>query len=106
MSPLTVLFVTGTTDLLAQTPSSPAGPEFGKSSPVGLVIILALLAGVVLLVRSMNKQLKKLPPTFEPDHPEPDQDADAGTDRGAIHGRGAGRTEPRKTTDAPPNSQQ
>lgn len=73
-------------DLLAQTPSSPSGPEFGKSSPIGLVLILALLAGVVLLVRSMNKKLKNLPETFEPDHPEPDQEVDEGTDRGAIEG--------------------
>ncbi|PXX68710.1 hypothetical protein DFR70_102395 [Nocardia tenerifensis] len=68
--------------LLAQTPGTPTGPEFGKASPLGLVIILILLAGTVLLVRSMNKHLKKLPATFEPDHPEPDQEADEGTERG------------------------
>ncbi|WP_072688086.1 hypothetical protein [Rhodococcus marinonascens] len=100
MNSLTVLFVTGTADLLAQTPSTPSGPEYGKASPVGLVVILALLAGVVLLVRSMNKKLKKLPETFEPEHPEPDQNADEGTDRGAIHGGGASTAEP---TDPPPN---
>lgn len=76
--------VLGTTQFLAQTPSNPSGPEFGKSSPVGLLVILALLIGVILLVRSMNRQLKKLPETFEPDHPELDQQADEGTDRGAI----------------------
>ncbi|MGW0042478.1 hypothetical protein [Rhodococcus sp. NPDC003348] len=69
---------------LAQTPGSPTGPEFGKASPVGLVIIVVLLVGTVLLIRSMNKQLRKLPDTFEPDHPEADQAADEGTDRGAA----------------------
>ncbi|MFD4181206.1 hypothetical protein [Rhodococcus sp. NPDC058514] len=69
---------------LAQTPSNPVGPEFGKASPIGFVIIVALLVGTVLLVRSMNKQLKKLPDTFEPEHPELDQAADEGTDRGAA----------------------
>lgn len=69
--------------LLAQAPGgTPTGPEFGKASPLGLVIILILLAGTVLLVRSMNKHLKKLPATFEPEHPEPDQEADEGTERG------------------------
>ncbi|MEU7140336.1 hypothetical protein ABZ942_12870 [Nocardia sp. NPDC046473] len=69
--------------LLAQAPGgTPTGPEFGKASPLGLVIILVLLAGTVLLVRSMNKHLKKLPATFEPEHPEPDQEADEGTERG------------------------
>ncbi|RDI35787.1 hypothetical protein DEU38_101267 [Rhodococcus sp. AG1013] len=74
-------------DLLAQgtsTPSSPQGPEFGKASPLGLVLIVALLVGTVLLIRSMNKQLRKLPDDFEPEHPEADQAADEGTDRGAA----------------------
>ncbi|KAA0023905.1 hypothetical protein [Antrihabitans cavernicola] len=70
---------------LAQTPTSPTGPEFGKASPIGLVIILALLVGTVLLIRNMNKKIKRLPESFEPEHPEPDQDADEGTDRGAAH---------------------
>jgi hypothetical protein len=70
--------------LLAQSPGTPTGPEFGKASPLGLVIILILLAGTVLLVRSMNRHLKKLPPTFEPEHPEPDQEADEGTEPGII----------------------
>lgn len=68
--------------LLAQTPGTPTGPEFGKASPLGLVIILVLLAGTVLLVRSMNRHIKGLPATFEPEHPEPDQAADEGTEPG------------------------
>ncbi len=67
--------------ILAQQPT---GPEFGKSSPVGLVIIIALLFGTALLIWSMNKQLKKLPETFEKQDPGPDQELDEGTDRGAI----------------------
>ena len=77
MNALSAEVVLGTTQFLAQTPSNPSGPEFGKSSPVGLLVILALLIGVI-------RQLKKLPETFEPDHPELDQQADEGTDRGAI----------------------
>lgn len=67
---------------LAQSPGTPTGPEFGKASPLGLVIILVLLAGTVLLVRSMNRHIKRLPATFEPEHPEPDQAADEGTEPG------------------------
>ncbi|MFZ2172554.1 MAG: hypothetical protein WAW17_00700 [Rhodococcus sp. (in: high G+C Gram-positive bacteria)] len=101
MNTVTAHLLTGTVDLLAQTPSSPTGPEFGKASPIGLVLILALLAGVVLLVRSMNKRLKNLPDTFEPEHPQPDQEVDEGTDRGAIRGSST----PSKPTDTPPNLQ-
>jgi hypothetical protein len=68
--------------ILAQSSTSPTGPEFGKASPVGLVIILILLAGTVLLVRSMNKHIKRLPTEFSPEHPEPDQEADDGTEHG------------------------
>lgn len=68
--------------LLAQTPGTPTGPEFGKASPLGLAVVLVLLIGTFLLVRSMNKHLKNLPETFEPEHPEPDQEADEGTEPG------------------------
>jgi hypothetical protein len=71
--------------VLAQgTTTNPTGPEFGKASPLGLVIILVLLAGTVLLIRSMNKHIKRLPADFSPEHPEPDQAADEGTDPGAA----------------------
>jgi hypothetical protein len=71
--------------ILAQsTTTNPTGPEFGKASPLGLVIILVLLAGTALLIRSMNKHIKGLPATFSPEHPEPDQAADDGTDPGAA----------------------
>lgn len=63
------------------------GPEFGKASPVGLVIILLLLVGTAFLVRSMNSRFKKLPASFEPDDPTPDQVADEGTDRDGIDRR-------------------
>lgn len=65
--------------LLAEEPAR--GPEFGKASPVGLLIILLLLVAVFLLIRSMNKQLKKLPESFDTENPEPDQAFDDGTDR-------------------------
>ncbi|MFD4368019.1 hypothetical protein [Rhodococcus sp. NPDC058521] len=71
-----------TIQILAQ--ADPSGPEFGKASPFGLLVLLALFVGVVLLVRSMNKRLSRLPDKFEPEHPEADQEADEGTDRGAI----------------------
>ncbi|MBB5912615.1 hypothetical protein BJY24_001482 [Nocardia transvalensis] len=71
--------------LFAQPTTNPTGPEFGKASPLGLVIILVLLVGTVLLIRSMNKHIKRLPAEFSPEHPEPDQEADEGTDPGAVH---------------------
>jgi hypothetical protein len=50
------------------------GPEFGGSSPIGLVVILLLAVAVVFLIRSMNKHLRKVPSSFDPadEHgPEP-----------------------------------
>jgi hypothetical protein len=56
------------------------GPDFGKASPVGLLVIVLLVIATLLLLRSMNRQLKKVPESFDPKHPEPDQAADEGTD--------------------------
>jgi hypothetical protein len=56
------------------------GPDFGKASPIGLLIVVLLLISTLFLLRSMNRQLKKVPDTFDPKHPEPDQAADEGTD--------------------------
>ncbi|GAB2930317.1 hypothetical protein GCM10027047_28560 [Rhodococcus aerolatus] len=43
------------------------GPEYGKAAPVGLVVVLLLLIGTVLLVRSMNRKLRRLPASFPDD---------------------------------------
>jgi hypothetical protein len=65
--------------LLAEDGPRDTGPDFGKASPFGLVIVVILLIATFLLVWSMNKQLKKLPESFDPESPEPDQAADEGT---------------------------
>jgi len=58
------------TTLLADG-STKTGPDFGKASPVGLLIVVLLLIGVFALVWSMNRHLKKIPASF--DEPEGDQ---------------------------------
>lgn len=55
------------------------GPDFGKASPFGLLVIVLLLLGTFLLVRSMNKRLRNVPDSFDRENPAPDQAADAGT---------------------------
>lgn len=72
----TYLLIAG---LLAEDGPRDTGPDFGKASPFGLVVIVILLIGTFLLVWSMNGHLKKLPESFDPEHPEPDQAADEGT---------------------------
>jgi hypothetical protein len=64
----------------ADGPPHHTGPDFGKASPVGLLIVVLLLISTLFLLRSMNRQLKKVPESFDPKHPEPDQAADEGTD--------------------------
>jgi hypothetical protein len=43
--------------------------DVGKSGPLGLLLTVVLLIAVMLLVRSMTKHLKRLPPTFDPQGP-------------------------------------
>ena len=56
--------------LLAQVPPPPPadpggqGEDFGKSSPVGLVLLILFGVAVVFLIRSMTKHLRKLPVVF------------------------------------------
>ena len=57
--------------LLADDAPRNTGPDFGKASPFGLVIVVLLLIGTFALVWSMNRHLRKLPKSF--DEPEPDQ---------------------------------
>lgn len=51
------------------------GPDYGKASPVGLLVVVLLLIGVFLLIRSMNRQLKKVPESFDPPSAAPPEDA-------------------------------
>ena len=62
--------------LLADQAPKDTGPDFGKASPFGLLIVVLLLIGTFLLVRSMNRHLKKLPTSFDRTDPDPDQTAD------------------------------
>jgi hypothetical protein len=70
--------------LLAQTAPRDTGPDFGKASPFGLLVVVLLLIGTFFLVWSMNKHLRKLPQSFDAEHPEPDQATDAGTAQSAV----------------------
>ncbi|OBA57477.1 hypothetical protein A5647_23530 [Mycobacterium sp. 1100029.7] len=72
MSPLLVT-------VIADGPHN-TGPDFGKASPIGLLVVVLLLIATLFLLRSMNRQLRKVPESFDPTHPEPDQAADEGTD--------------------------
>ena len=91
--------------VIADTPHN-HGPDFGKASPVGLLVIVLLLIATLFLVRSMNRHLKKVPKSFDPEHPEPDQAADEGTDTvgegpGQAPGQPNGSTRPPGPGDEP-----
>ncbi|MGO1055105.1 hypothetical protein [Crossiella sp. CA198] len=63
-----------TTALVVAQPKKPEEPggrgeDFGKSSPVGLVLLILFFIAVGFLVRSMNKHLRKLPASFDKDAP-------------------------------------
>lgn len=79
---------------LVQQPTPPSdepggrGEDFGKSSPVGLVVLLLFFVAVGFLVRSMTRHLRRVPASFdEPDQAdrEPDQ---ADHEPGREPGRG------------------
>ena len=56
--------------VVAQAPAPPEDPggqgeDFGKSSPVGLLLLVLFFIAVAFLIRSMTKHLKKLPTNFD-----------------------------------------
>ena len=68
------------TGVLAQEGPRQTGPDFGKASPFGLIVVVLLLIGVFLLVWSMNRHLRKLPESFDTDTGEdPDGTGDGDT---------------------------
>lgn len=57
---------------LVQQPPGPEDPggrgaDFGKSSPLGLLILILFIIAVAFLARSMTKHLKRVPASFEPE---------------------------------------
>ncbi len=83
------------TVLADETPRN-TGPDFGKASPFGLLIVVLLLIGTFGLVWSMNRHLKNLPESFDRDDPGPDQSADEGT-AGTVQGPDATAKEAKPT---------
>ncbi len=49
-----------------QNPAPPPsqGEEFGKASPVALVVIILLALATIMLIRSMSKRIRRLPASF------------------------------------------
>ncbi|WP_424184299.1 hypothetical protein ACOBQX_20575 [Actinokineospora sp. G85] len=48
-------------------PADPGGQgeDFGKSSPLGFLILVLFFVAVAFLIRSMTKHLKRLPASFD-----------------------------------------
>ncbi len=70
--------LTTAVSVLADPPKN-SGPDFGKASPLGLLVVVVLLIGVFILVWSMNRHLKKLPKTFDGEPAGGDSEADTVT---------------------------
>ena len=74
---MTVSLVASATDLAHRTtawlatqpgdydPSTGKGPDWGKAAPIGLLIILLLGVALFFLIRSMNKNLRRVPASFD-----------------------------------------
>lgn len=79
-------------------PAANRGEEFGKTSPLALVVILLLGLATVLLIRSMNKRLRNVPASFDP------TPADGAATDGAADGAADGRPTDRPAADEPPRA--
>ncbi|GLZ46806.1 hypothetical protein Acsp06_29910 [Actinomycetospora sp. NBRC 106375] len=83
-------------------PGSERGEEFGKTSPMALVVIILLGIATALLIRSMNKQLRKVPASFDPPEQEDEGDgARSGDADGAAPSATSGRADGERTEGPP-----
>jgi len=96
-----VVPVTVSSQFLAQQPGNGdnggQGEDFGKSSPVGFLILILFLIAVALLVRSMTKHLKKLPESFD----EPAASSEAPAEEKADEDKAAEPAEPVEKAEKP-----
>jgi hypothetical protein len=66
------------------------GEDFGKSSPLGLLVLLVFLVAVAFLARSMTKHLKRVPASFDkPEADEPQETKPAASDGNVNNAQGA-----------------
>ena len=47
-------------------PTTGHGPEWGEAAPIGLLVIVLMCVAVYFLVKSLNRNLKKVPESFDP----------------------------------------
>lgn len=47
-------------------PATGKGPEWGKAAPIGLLVILLLCVAVFFLMRSMTRNMRRVPTHFGP----------------------------------------
>ena len=59
-------------------PTTGRGPEWGKAAPIGLLIVLLMGIALYFLIKSMNKNLRKVPSSFEAEGAVPDDVDQAG----------------------------
>ena len=83
MSPLLVEAVPAAAAQIAvpvQNPAPPPGKgeEFGKASPVALVVILSLALVTILLIRGMSKRIRRRPASFDPPQEKGEKEKAAG----------------------------
>src|SRR5688572_13303934 len=62
------------------------GADFGKSSPVGLLVLLLFFIAVAFLVRSMTKHLKRVPASFDKPEETPAEPAESPEEKPAEDG--------------------
>jgi len=63
--PVALSQTTTATTTPANTDQGGQGEDFGKSTPVGFVLLIVFFVAVAFLIRSMTKHLKKVPASFD-----------------------------------------
>lgn len=85
-------------------PTTGHGPEWGKAAPIGLLVIVLLCVAVYFLVKSMNRNLKKVPESFAatPMASVTARATSSAASEGVVPGPPVGESRADPTIDGPP----
>ena len=73
-------------------PTTGHGPEWGEAAPIGLLVIVLMCVAVYFLVKSLNRNLKKVPESFDAPITVGARAEAAGEDDAADGGNSAARS--------------
>ena len=87
-------------------PTTGHGPEWGEAAPIGLLVVVLMCVAVYFLVKSLNRNLKKVPDSFDEVPVSVGASSEVAPDEAAVPTDSAGPDSSSTADSGPPGSPQ